>query len=314
MGDWDKSLKSLVADCPRAFAELVLRELKLEMPGIKDIVQLDTHSQGYDLDADALLLITLEDGEEILLHIEFQSVTDQDMPERLLEYCFRARKKYGKKPIISCVIYLRDGGKVQEPPHCWELKSGRKFMAFDYLCIKLYEEEAEKLLELNQLAIWPLTLLTKGGANRTIVAGIFNELQTHGLRNLLPVTNLLASLAFQNDKSNLEWLERKYREMTIDFKDLPAYHWMTDDARDEGLAQGREEGREEGLEAGLRLAIVGIIEQSFPALSKFAQKQLTLIHHTTPLAKLVTQIHAAQNPDEVKRYLTDAVEESLNFE
>lgn len=314
MGDWDKSLKSLVADCPLAFAELILRELKINARGIKVVAQLDTGLQGYDLDADALLLITLEDGEEILVHIEFQSVSDNEMPDRLLEYCFRARKKYGRKPIVSCVIYLRDVGKVQEPPHSWGLKSGRKLMAFDYLAIKLHEEEADKLLTLNQPAILPLTLLTKGGASRTMVAGIFNELQSNGLRNLLPVTHLLANLVLKDNKVDLDWLERKYREMTVNFKDLPAYHWMTDDAYNEGREEGREEGLEKGRVESLRGAIASIIEESFPGVVKFAKKQLPLISHVAPLKKLVVNVHKAQTPEEVKRYLSEAFAESLEMD
>lgn len=150
-----------------------------------------------------------------------------------------------------------------------------------------------------------------------------------GQKLKIAVTNLLASLVFQNNQSNLDWLERKYREMTINFKDLPAYHWMTDDAREEGLAQGREEGREEGREKGreeglikgreegleaLRLASVHIIEQGFPELSKLAQKQLALIRHTAPLANLVTKMYRAKTSDEVKRYLFDALEESLKLD
>ncbi|HEY3992168.1 MAG TPA: hypothetical protein VGM01_04720 [Ktedonobacteraceae bacterium] len=109
--------------------------------------------------------------------------------------------------------------------------------------------------------------------------------------------------------------------MTIDFRDLPAYHWMTDDAREKDLVQGREEGREEGRKesrkeglAGLRLAAVAIIEKSFPTLSKRAQKQLELIQHTAPLTKLITRIYGARTSDGVKRYLLEALGESVELD
>jgi predicted transposase YdaD len=267
VGDWDKSLKSLVAGDPKAFVEWILRKLNVKAQEFEVVALLDTEFQGYNLDSDALLLIRLEDGEEILVHIEFQSTADEEMADRLLEYCFRARKKHGPKPIISLVIWLRNGGNLPEPPLVWALKNGLRMMAFDYLSIKLYEEEAEQLIALNQPALLPLTLLTKGGASRTIVTGIFNELQENGLQRLLPVTNLLAGLVFSENKANLEWLEREYQKMMDILKDSPAYHWMTDDARNEGLEQGREEAREDAMRIAneailsrFRMAVLAVIE------------------------------------------------------
>jgi predicted transposase YdaD len=321
LGDWDKSLKTLVASDPQAFAEWILGEMEMETGGVKVIAQLNTEFQGYSLDADALLLVTLADEEEALIHIEFQSTADENMPDRLLDYCRRAREKYGSRPIISSVIYLRDVGKVPQPPYCWSLKSGRKLMAFDYLSIKLHEAAASKLIDLHQPAILPLTLLTKGGASRTIVTEVFNELLENGLNNLLPAAHLLANLAFHDNRANLDWLEREYRRMTVNFKDLPAYHWMTDDARNEGIEQGIERGIEQGRKqereeelARLRQAISAIIAKGFPSISKLAQKQLALIQHPAPLIKLLTNIYGVQSVDEVKRYLNEALEESLEID
>jgi hypothetical protein len=295
-------MKTLVAESPRAFAELVLRGARIGGRAIKAVKSLNTEFQGYNLDADALLGVTLEDGEELLTHVEFQSVADADIEERLLEYGFRARKKYGKKPIVCCVIYLRHVGKVPDPPHCWQLQSGRRLLAFDYVSLKLHEQEAETLLSLDEPAMLPLALLTKGGASRTIVEGVFDELQRHGLRNLLPPTHLLASLALRDNVGDLAWLERMYHKMTVDFKDVPAYHWMTDDAREEGRADG------------LRLAIVSFIERNFSSATELAQTQLALIHDAGVLEKLVMTIYSAQTSEEVERALTDAAEESVKHD
>jgi flagellar biosynthesis/type III secretory pathway protein FliH len=137
-------------------------------------------------------------------------------------------------------------------------------------------------------------------------------------------------LVFQNSQSNLEWLERKYRAMTIDFRDLPAYyHWMTDDARQEGLAKGREEGINEGLKRGreetlkeahekdlaaLRKVIADMIQQSFPNISKFARKHLLLINQDDVLMGLAIKIHIAQDSDEATAYLLEALKKSAELD
>lgn len=98
--------------------------------------------------------------------------------------------------------------------------------------------------------------------------------------------------------------------MTDFFKDSPAYHWMTDDAREEGL----EQGREQGLKEGFRQAIAGMIAGRYPTVTRLAEKQLPLIQHVAPLEKLVMKINMAQTVAEVKQYLVEAVDESIQSE
>lgn len=193
MGDWDKGLKTLVAGSPQAFAEWILQEDGLQTRDLKP-----TALKGYDLETDGLITIGRSTGEEILLLVEFQSVNDKAMGERLLEYSFRARREHGK-PVIACVIFLRKDGVAPEPPLIWELRDGKRLLVFDYKCIKLWEMEEDELLALKQPALLPLTLLTKGGANRTIVEKVFAGLLEHGLQNLLPASNLLAGLVLGKD-------------------------------------------------------------------------------------------------------------------
>ena len=42
--------------------------------------------------------------------------------------------------------------------------------------------------------------------------------------------------------------------------------------------------------------------------------QLPLIRHVAPLKKLVVNVHKAQTPEEVKRYLSEARDESLELD
>lgn len=176
MGHYDQAMKLIVAANPLAISEFILCYAGIEIPveGLTVVAMLNTEFEGYEVDADGLLLLRTSDGEEILLQIEFQSSKHKIMPDRQIEYCLQARKKHGPLPIISCVIYLRPDGKLQEPPLCWQLRSGRKLLLFDYVCIKLWKMTQEELLALNQPALLPLILLTKGEVNRTIVRELYD--------------------------------------------------------------------------------------------------------------------------------------------
>lgn len=98
--------------------------------------------------------------------------------------------------------------------------------------------------------------------------------------------------------------------MTDFFKDSPAYHWITDDARTEGLERGREEGRMEGL----RESILNIVSGRFPSIVLLTEKQLPLIQHIRPLERLVRKAIMAQTAAEVRQYLVEAVDESVQRE
>jgi predicted transposase YdaD len=258
-----------------------------------------------------------EDGEDFLLHIEFQSSNDKGMPERLLEYSFRAKMEYDK-PICSCVIFLRKDGIVPEPPLRWTWRKGKKILIFDYLCLKLWEMTREELLAFNQPALLPLALLTKDGASRTIVTEMFESLLEHKLYDLLPVGQTLAALTLKKD--DLDWLERTYQKMTDILKDSPAYQWMTRDAREDGRVEGLEEGRKEGRVEGrekereeaveqFRQAVIAVVSHRFPKRVRFTKKLVHLCHDMERLQKLVVNLSIAQNEADAEDYLLSFSEE-----
>lgn len=337
-GKYDQAMKLVVAADPYAMVKFILRyaDVNLQADGITVVAMLNTEFEGYEVEADGLLLLRTRDGEEFLLHIEFQSSRDTTMPDRQLEYCLRARTKHGPLPIISCVIYLRKDGNMPEPTLCWQLHNGQKLLLFDYVCIKLWELTREELLALKQPALLPLALLTKDNIDRTMVKEMFQSLLDNRLQDLCLAGEIFAALVLKED--DLAWLKQELLMMTDLFKDSPAYYWLTDHVREEGLArgleQGREQGREEGLargraegreegreqgleqgrEEGLRWAVLSMISGRFPTVARLAKKQLTLVQHVTPLEKLCTRIGTAQTAAEVKQYLVEAVDESIQLE
>ncbi len=304
MGDWDKSLKTLVVESPQAFAEWIMKETGLTVMGL-----LPTEFKVYDLVADGLLMLALQDGEEVVLLIEFQSTNDTEMGERLLDYSLRARKLHSKE-VIACVIFLRKDGEVPEPPLLWAYRNGKKYLVFEYTCIKLWELEAEELLALNQPALLPLTLLTKRGASRTIVEEIFANLLEHRLTNLLPVSNLLAGLVLE--EADREWLHRRYQHMTDILKDSPAYRWMTDDAREAGLEEGIKRGRKaerEELLKELRVTVLTIVAGRYPKYLRLAKKLVRDATDVERLQSLIIRLSLSQETDTIEQFLWDLEQE-----
>lgn len=343
MGKYDQAMKLIVAANPLAISEFILRYAGVEIPieGMTVVAMLNTEFEGYEVEADGLLLLRTSDGEEILLHIEFQRARDTTMPDRQLEYCLRARKKHGSLPIISCVIYLRPDGTMPEPPLCWQLRNGRQLLLFDYICIKLWELPREELLALNQPALLPLILLTQGEVNRMLVREMFQRLLDNRRQDLFLVGEILAALVLKSE--DLEWLKREVAMLKDIIKESPAYHWITEEAREEGIAQGREEAREEARQReqevrqreqearqreqearqreqesrqeaqkiyqqaleGFRQIAVTLVTERFPELARLVKKQVYQVEDQGRLQRMILQANSIQNIAEMTTLLLD---------
>ena len=107
-GPYDDSLKKLISANPQDFISLVLDEGSFQET-------LDHELKSVHIYADALLK-AIQNGQPMLVHIEFQSGNDPKMQERLLEYNTLASREYDYLPVYSCVIYLKRDGDIPQSP------------------------------------------------------------------------------------------------------------------------------------------------------------------------------------------------------
>ena len=146
---------------------------------------------------------------------------------------------------------------------------------------------------------------------------MFEQLLLSRQYNLLPVSNLLASLVLGEDDQ--EWLNRRYKQMTDILKDAPAYRWMTEDAREEGreeerrvLAEERRvllEQRQTLLEQ-LRGTVLEVVAGRFPKFVRLAKKQVRDAKSVESLQHLLVKISLAHEDDDIEQYLWDLDDES----
>jgi predicted transposase/invertase (TIGR01784 family) len=300
---WDEAMKRVVAASPQAFIDWLF-------PGGQfiELVTTELLKQAEEpLRSDNCLVMELE-GKSCIVHLEIQSTTDSEMPERLLEYGLRIiRNDPQRRPVYSCVIYVRKVNNVPQPPLVWEYPYKQEILRYHYDSIELAELEPEVILGTRQLGLLPLLPLTKGGANRTMAETMFSGLQSAGRTDLIPIGTLLASLAFGNENTGEQnWLTRKVSEMYDILQETPVYQFMTKEAREEGIQEGLEKGfekgREEGLEA-LRLAIVNIARERFPKIVRLARKQVAVVDDLETLGQLVVKMSLVQTPTEAKQLL-----------
>jgi hypothetical protein len=88
--------------------------------------------------------ILLEIGGKII-HIEIQAQQDKNLPERMLDYFYAIRKKYGKNP-TQIVLFV---GKGNPPPSKFELKDefGTQNLFFNFIVLDMKKIDPDEFIK-----------------------------------------------------------------------------------------------------------------------------------------------------------------------
>ncbi|MBE3560006.1 MAG: hypothetical protein IMW89_12375 [Ktedonobacteraceae bacterium] len=301
---WDHGTRALVRASPQAFTRLVI-------PGAHYVRTRPEKLKTWQLETDTLLEVTFND-QPLLLHLEFQTYRDAEMPERLLRYNVLVRSEFGL-PVLSCVIYLLKDGTVAARPLRWSVPSRREVLLFDYEVLEIASLTPEELLQAGQPGLLPLLPLTKEGARREIVKQMFDLLPPEQYKDLDLIGFTFASLVFRRLKAtnDLEWLQRSFSHMQDIIRETPVYEWILqeglEEGRKEGLEKGLKEGRKEGQKEGslkaLRETLVEIVKVRFPALHELAKACVAVLEQPDALQKLTVQVSVARDEAEARQHL-----------
>ncbi|MEO1513649.1 MAG: hypothetical protein AAFV95_01510 [Bacteroidota bacterium] len=165
---FDRILKENVESI---FIPLIKWQLGLQISSYKPLK--DKITKTVERELDALYELHLEDGGQMLLHVDFQTRRDPTMLYRMAEYHGLVFKKY-RLPIQHLVIYLgmgKFGGNQQ-------LQQKEIFQGFELL--NLYELDVERLLtqESPQAVILALLADFKGRSTEVVLRAIILRLKT----------------------------------------------------------------------------------------------------------------------------------------
>jgi len=294
---WDDSLKKLVQADPQAFVSWFVPDASFTGARPHEL-------KHWTLEVDALLGVRVS-GQDMLLHLEFQTHNDPAMAERLLRYNVLARSEH-RLPVLSCVIYLLGSGEASTSPLSWMLPTEQEVLRFHYQSIELKALLPEEVVRTGLTGLLPLLPLTKNGARREIVETMFSRLLAAKKIELVPIGYTLASLAFSRENPvDQDWLFRRFHEMHDILRETPIYQEILKEGREEGLEQGLQRGQ---LEA-LRQAIVEVVVERFPKLVRLTKKQVVLIEDPELLRHVLVKVSVAQSAEEARGHLL-AVDEA----
>ena len=271
MGDWDDSIKIYIRENAQDLITWLWKGAQVRR-------HLQTEYKIRTIDADSVLEIELEnDGKGMLFHIEVQSTRDLTIPQRLLQYSVEANHQHDL-PVYSCVIYLRDVGEVPRPPLRWHRLDGQEILRFDYLSIELAKIPIEELRATGLVGLKPLFVLTKGGANHSVMEEVATELGEAQQFGLLSMSKMFADLVFGEEDQ--DWIERIFAMYTDPLAQTRTYRKLVN----QGVLQGLQE------------AFLSVVDVRFPTLSELAREKVTQATKPDAINLVLKGIAAA--PDE----------------
>ncbi|MFW5760813.1 MAG: Rpn family recombination-promoting nuclease/putative transposase [Cyclobacteriaceae bacterium] len=243
--DFDKIFKENIAELILPLSEKLLNLKIVHNHTMKDKLQ-----STIEREPDYLSKIQLENGDEFILHLEFQTQDKKNMVYRMQEYYSILLKKY-QIPVIQKVIYF---GK-KSPKMKTSLTKEEIFSGFD-------------LINLRDI---PFDVLLNSSVPEEFILSILGDLRDNDPEEV--ILNILQKLketnqdqiVFQKYVKQLVILSklRNLSEVTKStVKQMPIVYDIKKDAfYKEGLEDGLEKGIEKGLEKGLEKGKEEIILQ-----------------------------------------------------
>ncbi len=177
--------------------------------------------------ADSVMLLQ---SSQVILHTEFQAVSDETMPFRMADYYLRLKRKFPERDIQQVVIYLKPTGSnlVRQTSYKTPV------MTHQFRVIRLWEEPVEVFL--GTPGLLPYAVLSRATDKESVLAQVVRELEQitdfREQSNLVAATSILAGL--QLNEQTIQQLMRSpvMRESTM-------YQAILREGRAEGLEQGR---------------------------------------------------------------------------
>jgi predicted transposase YdaD len=282
---WDDSIKRLVRQDPQSLVSFLLPDALF-----KDVV--DRELQAPSVAADTLYEVTWQ-GEQVVLHVEFQRNRDNEMGERLWHYNALTRI-HTKLPVHSVVIYLVEESPLVRSPYVIRLPDGRPTQRLDFETIKLWEIAPELIEQEGLVGLLPLLPLTKGGKTRETVDRMIEDLTKAGRQDLFVVGYAFSSFVFTGEGDD-EWLKARFFMQ----HDILKNTWVFQEI----LKEGREEGREEGLQQGKKQAILRFVELRFPTLLALAKQTVEQKMSVEQLEMMLDKLYQMNTLEEAQTAL-----------
>ena len=276
--DYDITLKFLADKFPEHFVNLIFDGFEGE------VIPLDKELPSNKRESDYLVKVTDDcagcDGDKFILHIEFQSSGDSDMPLRMMSYYARIVDKY-RLSVYPVVVYLNQDNSGNNITDSYvDSIYDEDIMRFKYRVLKVWEMDPLKIVDKHLYGLFPIIPLIKHDTDgdKKYLASCFDLVQNADIADdvlkadVAICTSILAGLRYPKE------LIKSLMKVEI-MQDSVIYQ----DIISEGMKKGIAEGKAEGIAEGKAESIISVLSTRFGNVSANLED---MIHHIKNSSRL----------------------------
>jgi len=289
--DYDNTLKYLSDKLPHHYVDLIFKECK------GDITLLDRELPSINRKLDCLIKVSDTTKHiKFILHLEFQSTYDANMPHRMLSYYARILDKY-ELPIYPVVIYLYlDRPGIDIPDSYVSSINNKDILTIKFEVLKAWEINASTIIDSNLYGLFPILPLVKHGKtdDKDHLAECFDLVRKIDIKDnklkadIYLSTGILAGLRYSK-KLIKNLMKVELLEESVIYQDI----------LNKGRNEGRNEGRKEGIEKGIEESIIYILSTRFNNIS---QNLIDLIYRTKDESQLYKFLELAVKSNSLSEF------------
>jgi len=181
--------------------------------------------------------VILLEAPHIILHMEFQTRTDAEIPFRVTDYWVRIRRKHANKKIHQTVIYL----KRTNSPLAYQTSYVSDQMIHNFNVIRLWEQPTEIFKQ--YLGLLPLAVLTKDDPTETLkaVAQQIDNISDPKVKSNLAAAAYITSGLVLNKEVIQQLLRSEIMKESVTYQEILLEGEVKGEAR--GIAKGMLEER-----------------------------------------------------------------------
>lgn len=223
--------------------------------------------------ADALILL---ESAEVVLHLEFQTKTDANMPFRMIDYRLRVYRRFPNKQMHQVVIYLKETDSELVKQNTFSIAKTRH----EFEVVRLWEQPVEVFLRYPGLL--PFAVLGETNDKNSTLQQVAEEIEGISDQrlqsNVAAATSILAGLVLEKELIK-RVLRRDIMRESVIYQDI--WEEAVAEGKAEGEARGKAEGeakgKAKGVQEGIRLVAVNLLKSGMALEQVVTMTGLSLI-------------------------------------
>ncbi len=244
---FDNISKFLVTEYPADFANWLLGQ-QIALTTLNP-----TELNLEPIRADAVVFLS---APELILHLEFQTAPDANMPLRMADYYMRLKRKFPQQDVKQVVIYLRKTSSKLVLQNEYVTNE----MRHQFRVIRLWEEEVSDFLTTPGLL--PYAVLASSSNKEVILQQVVQRIEDiadyRQKSNLVAATSILAGLELSQAIIR-KLIKSDIMQESVIYQEILREGEAKGEAK--GEARGLERGEARGLERGLQQEQALILRQ-----------------------------------------------------